>query len=246
MTGDRFGPWVGRSPGGGHANPLQCSCLENPMDRGAWWATVRGGHSQWLNTHTHTHRFTYVKETSFQFPFLIKTKLLLGWGGAVDQQRPEGGSVYSGRGGGPAHRQSHPGVQPLTAPCADPSPPGLPPLAWRWSAHEVNSGRDQVPRPWAVCQLGWPWPLRYKQNLLSLLSQEVGPLASSSPFPGLKRQDALCSRPRWPESSTTASQAPSSPFSILYLLCCPPVPDSESGKKNKRMTNVGEVRNIGL
>ena len=29
-------------PGGGHGNPLQYSCLENPMDRGAWWATVRG------------------------------------------------------------------------------------------------------------------------------------------------------------------------------------------------------------
>ena len=27
-------------PGGGHGNPFQCSCLENPMDRGAWWATV--------------------------------------------------------------------------------------------------------------------------------------------------------------------------------------------------------------
>ena len=31
-----------RSPGGGHGNPLQYSCLENPMDRGAWWATVHG------------------------------------------------------------------------------------------------------------------------------------------------------------------------------------------------------------
>ena len=32
---------LGRSSGGGgHGNPLQCSCLENPMDRGAWWATV--------------------------------------------------------------------------------------------------------------------------------------------------------------------------------------------------------------
>ena len=30
----------GRSPGEGHGNPLQYSCLENPMDRGAWWATV--------------------------------------------------------------------------------------------------------------------------------------------------------------------------------------------------------------
>ena len=33
-------PRLGRSLGGGHGNPLQYSCLENPMDRGAWWATV--------------------------------------------------------------------------------------------------------------------------------------------------------------------------------------------------------------
>ena len=33
-------PGSGRSPGGGHGNPLQYSCLENLMDRGAWWATV--------------------------------------------------------------------------------------------------------------------------------------------------------------------------------------------------------------
>ena len=32
-------PGLGRSPGGGHGNPFQCSCLENPMDRGAWQAT---------------------------------------------------------------------------------------------------------------------------------------------------------------------------------------------------------------
>ena len=33
-------PGLERSPGGGHDNPLQYSCLENPMDRGTWWATV--------------------------------------------------------------------------------------------------------------------------------------------------------------------------------------------------------------
>ena len=33
-------PGLGRSLGGGHGNPLQYSFLENPMDRGAWWATV--------------------------------------------------------------------------------------------------------------------------------------------------------------------------------------------------------------
>ena len=35
-------PGWGRSPGGGNGNPLQYSCLENPMDRGVWWATVHG------------------------------------------------------------------------------------------------------------------------------------------------------------------------------------------------------------
>ena len=33
-------PGSGRSPGGSHGNPLQYSCLENPVDRGAWWAIV--------------------------------------------------------------------------------------------------------------------------------------------------------------------------------------------------------------
>ena len=35
-------PGSGSSPGEGNGNPLQYSCLENPMDRGAWWATVHG------------------------------------------------------------------------------------------------------------------------------------------------------------------------------------------------------------
>ena len=35
-------PGLGRSPGEGNGDPLQCSCLENPMDGGAWWATVHG------------------------------------------------------------------------------------------------------------------------------------------------------------------------------------------------------------
>ena len=33
---------LGRSPGGGHGNPLQYTCLENPMDRGVWWVIVHG------------------------------------------------------------------------------------------------------------------------------------------------------------------------------------------------------------
>ena len=35
-------PGLGRSPGEGLRSPLQCSCLENPMERGAWWVTVLG------------------------------------------------------------------------------------------------------------------------------------------------------------------------------------------------------------
>ena len=35
-------PGLGRSPGEGNGNPLQSSCLENPMDRGAWWTVVHG------------------------------------------------------------------------------------------------------------------------------------------------------------------------------------------------------------
>ena len=35
-------PGLGRSPGEGNGNPFQYSCLENPMDRGAWWTTIHG------------------------------------------------------------------------------------------------------------------------------------------------------------------------------------------------------------
>ena len=37
----------GRSPGEGNGNPLQYSCLENPMDGGAWWSTVHGAAKSW-------------------------------------------------------------------------------------------------------------------------------------------------------------------------------------------------------
>ena len=40
-------PGSGRSPGGGNGNPLQYSCLENSMDRKAWWATVHGVTKSW-------------------------------------------------------------------------------------------------------------------------------------------------------------------------------------------------------
>ena len=57
-------PGLGRSPGEGHGNPLGYSCLENPMDRGAWWVTVHGVTKIRHNTteatqHEHI-KFTYL------------------------------------------------------------------------------------------------------------------------------------------------------------------------------------------
>ena len=55
-------PGSGRSPGEGNGNPLQYSCLENPMDGGAWWATVHGVTKSWTRLRDFT--FTLVKGSS--------------------------------------------------------------------------------------------------------------------------------------------------------------------------------------
>ena len=47
-------PGLGRSPGGGHGNPLQNSCLENPKDRGGWWTTVHAVRESDTTEHAHT------------------------------------------------------------------------------------------------------------------------------------------------------------------------------------------------
>ena len=54
-------PGLGRSPGEGNGNPLQCSCLENPMDGGAWWATVHGVAKSWTRLSDFTHSLTILK-----------------------------------------------------------------------------------------------------------------------------------------------------------------------------------------
>ena len=50
-------PGSGRSPGEGNGNPLQYSCLENPMDGGAWWATVHGVAKSWTRLNDFTFTF---------------------------------------------------------------------------------------------------------------------------------------------------------------------------------------------
>ena len=56
-------PESGRSPGGGNSGPLQYSCLENPMDRGVWWAMVHlvaKSQTQLSHFHFHTHTHTHI------------------------------------------------------------------------------------------------------------------------------------------------------------------------------------------
>ena len=69
-TGDADSiPRPGRSPEEGHGNPLHYSCLENPMDRGAWQATIRGVTKRWtqLNDWTQHHHKVYINHRSAWF-----------------------------------------------------------------------------------------------------------------------------------------------------------------------------------
>ena len=52
-------PGSRRSPGEGNGNPLQYSCLEKPMDGGAWWATVHGVTKSWTRLSDFTFTFTF-------------------------------------------------------------------------------------------------------------------------------------------------------------------------------------------
>ena len=80
-------PGLGRSPGEGNGNPLQDSCLENPMDRGAWQTTVHGvgvGYNWVTNTHTHYFLrywfcpiFYLLSHTEAQIKWILILNLLL-------------------------------------------------------------------------------------------------------------------------------------------------------------------------
>ena len=91
----------GRSPGGGHGNPLQYSCLENPMDRGPWRAAVHGV----TKSRTRLSNFHLVSESSLQTSCLalLTITLLAPLWGQDASQLPEnpglpGPCVTSGRG----------------------------------------------------------------------------------------------------------------------------------------------------
>ena len=73
----RFNPWWGRSSGGGHGNPLQHSCMENPIDKGAWCSTVcRAAESGTTEVTEHVHTHVYV--TTFpRFHFVLCSSLFV-------------------------------------------------------------------------------------------------------------------------------------------------------------------------
>ena len=79
-TGDLgFIPGSGRSPGGGNGTPFRYSCLENPMDRGAWWATGLGVANSWtrLSTLTHTHKPSVLSCHGYSSVFIKPTNMTM-------------------------------------------------------------------------------------------------------------------------------------------------------------------------
>ena len=71
-------PRSGKTPGGGNGNLLQYSCLENPMDSGAWRATVHGVAKSHIrlndSTHAHTHSYVTQYTKTLQTEALNKSK----------------------------------------------------------------------------------------------------------------------------------------------------------------------------
>ena len=79
-------PGSGISPGEGNGNPLQISCLENPMDRGAWRATVHGvpeslDTTEYIHNHIHSQGLTYIntEEISTEENCCLKDIYLQAW-----------------------------------------------------------------------------------------------------------------------------------------------------------------------
>ena len=69
-------PGLGRAPGGGHGTPPQYPCLENPMDRGAWQATVHGISKSWTRLSDPAQSWPQNKLGSFKFSSGILKALL--------------------------------------------------------------------------------------------------------------------------------------------------------------------------
>ena len=91
-TGDTGSiPGWGRFPGRGNGNPLQYSCLENSMDRGAWWAEVHGVANSWpwlsMSIHPSYLRLVQGRKIKHINPKMLRTKELnKDWSGRVPEE----------------------------------------------------------------------------------------------------------------------------------------------------------------
>ena len=133
-----------RVPGGGNGNPPQYSCWENPMDRGAWQATVHGvAKSQtrlhmhpWTHTHTHTHTHTIycVHQRALEM-CCIRTGT-----------RHRKVSCMSGALWGEVSSFSEKGNQPSRHWSAEPLP-------WGWGLASANTGPAHFCSGWSLVSL---------------------------------------------------------------------------------------------
>ena len=87
-------PGSGRSPGEGNGNPIQNSCLRNPMDRGAWWATVHEIAKSWIPLNTHTHTLTHTQTLKWR-ESRMKTGVMLPQDRELSEVRREPWSRFS-------------------------------------------------------------------------------------------------------------------------------------------------------
>ena len=67
-------PGLGRSPGEGNGNPSQYSCLKNPMERGAWWATVHRVAKSWTQLKGLNHHHKDTKQQNAASSMLVKLR----------------------------------------------------------------------------------------------------------------------------------------------------------------------------
>ena len=86
-------PGSGKSPGGGHGNSLQYSCLENSMERGAWWATVHRVIKSWTRLKRFSTQAFKIQESSenarycYYYVTCYKTSTLLGTGNSQKKKK---------------------------------------------------------------------------------------------------------------------------------------------------------------
>ena len=101
-------PGSGRSPGGGHGNPLQYPCLKNPMDRGAWWAMVHGAtkNSDRTEATQHKHKLKEIGRALSALKGACGTSLVVRWL-SLHTSNAEGADLVPGQGTKFPHAMQH-------------------------------------------------------------------------------------------------------------------------------------------